>query len=234
MPEDQKPQVEVAQPESPQTTPEPKETPQESSSPKEFNTEEFQQKIESSLTEKIANNISSLKEELAKGLGLTKEEKKEIPTDPEELKKYVQEQVNNGIRTYEESQKYKEEASQKDREKQISTIISGWDSEYDSLVRQGKAPEIKKKGDPNDPGWRARNALIKTVGEITKKEKEQGLGNRVPSLYEAFTTNPRAVKGVAGADLPISGNTFSSPSAEFDYQKDIKGASIQSIIDQAS
>lgn len=226
-PEEQKPPVE----EKPGEAVEQKE---EQSTPKEFDSEGFQQKLETSLTEKIATNIASLKDELARGLGLSKEEKKEIPSDPDELKKYVQDQVNSGIKTYEESQKYKQEATTKEREKQVESIISNWDSEYESLVRQGKAPEIKKRGDMNDPGWRARNGLIKTVGEITKREKESGLPNRIPSIYEAYTTNPRAAKGVPGADLPISGNTYNAPTTEFDYQKDIRGASIQSIIDQAS
>lgn len=198
----------------------------------DFDPTQFQEKLETSLSEKIAQNLTSFKEEFGKALGLSKEEKKEIPSDPAELEKFIQSQVDSRLKSYQESEQQKQAATEKQRDDQIKGIISNWDTEYESLVRQGKAPEIKKRNDMSDPGWRARQALIKTVGDISKKEREEGLSNRVPSLYEAFTYNPRAVRGVAGADLPISGNTPNNTATEFDYQKDVRGSSIQSILEQ--
>lgn len=161
--------------------------------------------------------------------GLTEKQAEQKAEQPD-YKQQIQQQVQAELEKRDKLKQQEQQKTQQDYENQVQQITKTWHTEYDQLVQQGKAPKIKDANDKNDPGIKARRALIQTIGEIIKSDKQNGV-SRTPSVFEAYTLNPRAIRGVAGADLPISGQTPSSPEGDFKYS-DIRSSSFEDIVSQ--
>ena len=185
--------------------------------------------ITKDISGKVSEEVSkSVIDRIGDALGLTKKETKELPSDPEELKKIVDDRVQERLDEIEKSAKEAETTEESQRQEQIDGIIKGWHGEYSALAQAGKVPEVKNASDADDPGVQARRKLILSVGKIIEADKAKGI-QRTPSLSEAFLINPGVLTGPPGADLPISGNTNVQEKEGAFTNKEIHGKTIEQL-----
>lgn len=217
--EQQQPQEEIKNEDVAKKVSEPEETqPDKDDSKVEVDTESIKADVEKSVLSRIQE-----------AFGLNKKEAKEKMDNEPDIQSMVNKQVQEALAKRDKEQQEQQKKSQEEYNSQVKSITNNWYKEYDALVSQGKAPKIQNPNDKNDPGIKARRALIQTIGDIIKNDQANGISNRTPSVFEAFTVNPRATKGVAGADLPISGQSQNSPDTSF-KQAEVAKKSFEDIM----
>src|SRR3990167_9101573 len=72
-------------------------TPTEPTQPAQSDTKEIQEKLEGTITERVSK---TLLEKIGGALGLTKEQKKELPSAPEELAQFVRDNAKQEYRRF--------------------------------------------------------------------------------------------------------------------------------------
>lgn len=173
-----------------------------------------------SLREQVANDVSGkIRDEVSRGvidrigkaLGLTKEEAEEqLPTNPKDLAKFVQENAKKGT---EELLSQREQAEREAQEAQQRTVTEGaqrfqqlWRGQYDELASSGRVPKIGNPNDKQDPGNLAKTRILTKLGQIIKENQSKGI-DYVPTLKEVFYEFPDVLTTAttAGAEVPISG-----------------------------
>lgn len=202
------PQVETPQPESTQTSQQPS-TPQET---KEIPTQAVDvEGITKSIRETVTGEVSkSILEKISGALGLNKEEKKSLPTDPEELAKFVREEAAKGTRDVLTSQQQAEQEAERAREEQVNQgaqrFQTLWKDQYSQLAESGKVPKIVNENDPNDPGNQAKVKILAKLKTILDENQAKGI-DYVPTLKEVFYENPNVLSTETqeGLDVPVSG-----------------------------
>lgn len=187
----------------------------------------------SQIKEEVSGEVSkSVIEKIGEALGLTKKEEAALPTNAEELQKVVDAKVQEALES--RDRKYQEEQTQtqKAQEARVDGIITGWHTEYDRLAAVGKVPAIKDPDNPEDPGVKARRELILGIGDIIAEERKLGIV-RTPALSEVLLNEPTRLKGIPGADLPISGNSAVREEPANYSNKEIRSKTFQQILSEA-
>jgi len=165
------------------------------------------EKIESSITEKVSK---SLIERIGTALGMTKEEKKQIPTDPDELRAFVREESKRGTQEILSEREKADQKAQEEREQQITEGATRfqtlWKNQYNELAESGRVPKILKPEDKNDPGNIAKVKILTKLSQIIKENEANGI-DYVPTLKEVFYENPNLLRTdtIAGATTPVAG-----------------------------
>lgn len=210
-------------------TPEEVEEPKQTQQPKQTESTDDLSSIKADLKEEVSGEVSqSVINRIGEALGLTKKEAEEqLPKDQESLQKMIDSRVNQTLQQRQQQEEEQQKLTQEQQQKQVDSIVNNWYAEYDALVREGKAPKIENPNDKNDPGVQARRQLIQGIGEIIKKEKAEGI-ERTPSLTESFMKG-NLKDEVAGADVPVSGNTKSGSKSGFSYAE-IASKSFEDIV----
>ncbi len=168
--------------------------------------------LKDSITKDVSGKVSqevskSVIEKIGEALGLTKKQEEALPTDPQSLQRVVDERIKAGIEQFKNEQKQEVEQSQQTYQERVKEIQTGWFTQYDQLARSGKVPMIKDANDTNDAGVLARRRIILAIGSEIEKLRANG-DTYIPSISDVILQNPNVLRGdVAGADLPISGNT---------------------------
>ncbi len=163
--------------------------------------------LETSVTEKVSK---TLLEKIGGALGLNKEEKKQLPTDPEELAQFIRENAKRGTEEVFTEKEKEEQAEREERESQVSEgaqrFQTLWKNQYAELAESGRVPKIENPDDKNDPGNVAKVKILTKLSQIIKENEEKGI-DYVPTLKEVFYENPNILRTdtVAGATTPISG-----------------------------
>lgn len=164
-------------------------------------------KLEGSVTEKVSK---VLLEKIGSALGLTKEEKKTLPTDPEELAKFVQENAKKGTEEVLSERERADREQAEARERQISEGSQRyqglWKTQYEQLAASGKVPKIVNPTDKNDPGNLAKVKILTKLAAILKENEANGV-DYVPTLKEIYYEFPDVLTTATttGATVPISG-----------------------------
>lgn len=157
--------------------------------------------------EKVSKSII---DKIAQGLGITKsEEKEQIPTDPAELKKFIEAHgaaaAQKVLDDREQAQKTAQEQQQKQVQEGAARFQTLWKSQYTELGEKGLVPKVVNAEDKNDPGNIARVKLLTKLSEVIKHNQANGI-DYVPTLKEVYYENPNILtEEVAGGDVPISG-----------------------------
>ncbi len=164
-------------------------------------------KLEEGITEKVSK---TLLEKIGTALGLTKEEKKTLPTDPDELAKFVQDNAKKGTQEVLSEREKAEQDAVQSREKQITEgaqkFQTLWKNQYAELAEMGRVPKIVNPDDKADPGNVAKVKILTKLSQMIKENEANGI-DYVPTLKEVFYENPDLLRTdtVAGATVPVSG-----------------------------
>jgi len=186
--------------------------------------------IEKNVSEKVSKSVI---EKIGEALGLNKKEEAKIPTDPEELKRFVEE---NSKKTVEQilgdKQKQEQEVIQK-REKELEEgskrYQSLWTNQFEHLVSLGKVPKIEDSNNKDDAGRQAKTKLLTKLYEVIQENEKNGI-DEVPTLKEIYYEYPEVLKNtVAGGNTPISGGGRSHVSGGSNYN-DIHNSSFEDIL----
>lgn len=149
-----------------------------------------------------------------------KEKPEKVVEKPVDTDK-IADQVRNQIK---EEQK---QAEDKKREQQ-NNFIRQWYTEYQQLADMGKVPAVKDAKSDRDAGVLVRDKIIKELGKAIEKNMKQGV-NLIPSLSQVLISNPGILKGPAGADAPVFGDSGpSAPSGEFSHGE-IRNSSFEEL-----
>ena len=162
---------------------------------------------ETAVTEKVSKSVI---DKIGQALGITKtEEKEQIPTDPAELKKFIEDHgaaaAQKVLDDREQAQKTAQEQQQKQVQEGAARFQTLWKSQYTELGEKGLVPKVVNAEDKNDPGNIARVKLLTKLSEVIKHNQANGI-DYVPTLKEVYYENPNILtEEVAGGDAPISG-----------------------------
>lgn len=165
------------------------------------------EKLEAGITEKVSK---TLLEKIGSALGLTREEKKQLPTDPDDLAKFVEENARKGTEAVLSEREKAEQTATETREKQITEgaqrFQTLWKNQYAELAEMGRVPKIVTPEDKNDPGNVAKVKILTKLSQMIKDNEAKGI-DYVPTLKEVFYENPDLLRTdtVAGATVPVSG-----------------------------
>ncbi len=179
------------------------------------------EKMESSISEKVSKSVI---DKLAIALGIKKEEKKEIPTDPDKLDEYIQQKANE---TFEAKLKERDDAAtqtETDKQKQIKTgaetFQKMWARDYAEMANLGMVPKIDKADDTNDLGNVAKSRILLKLKELITENEKLG-EDQVPSLWEVMQRFPNIHKTetVTGSNAPITGGGGAPTSQPSDYAR---------------
>jgi hypothetical protein len=196
-------QPQVPEPQAPAQPTAPIETPQET--PKQEAPQFDPTEIETRAAERASKSVI---EKIGEALGLTKKQEEQIPSEPKELAKYLEERSEakmNDILAKREAEQMKAlKEAQRVQNESAQTFTQLWGRQYKELAESGKVPKIEKETDPNDPGRIARLKVLTKMYEIVQANQAQGI-DYVPTLKEVFYEHPDLFKAVEGADAPISG-----------------------------
>lgn len=215
------------------TTPPAEPTPTPASPVSEEAATKLKEDIAKDVSEKVTKTVSeSVIQKFAKALGLTKEEEKDLPKDPESLKKLVDEKVQEAFKARDEEAGKVTEETEKERQERVDNIVKGWHSQYESLSRAGKVPKIENAQDPNDKGIQARRKLILAIGRAIDQNKQQGI-QHTPTVGEVLLTTPDVLTGPPGGDLPISGNTQVREESDSFTHEELRKESFEEIAEGA-
>lgn len=189
--------------------------------------------ITKDVEEKVTKTVSeTVIQKIGKALGLTKEEEKDLPKDPESLKKLVDEKVQEAFKARDEEMGKVSSETEKERQGRVDNIVKGWHSQYESLARAGKVPKIENAQDPNDKGVQARRKLILAIGRAIDQNKQQGI-QHTPTVGEVLLTTPDVLTGPPGGDLPISGNTQVREESDSFTHEELRKKSFEDIAEGA-
>lgn len=189
--------------------------------------------LKDSITKDVSGKVSqevskSVIQKIGDALGLTKKEEEELPTDAKNLKKIIDQELEAKFTKLREDADKEEKQTEQERQNKINNIVQGWYSQYNQLARMGKVPQIKENKE-GDAGYDARKKLIMAIGKMIEENKSQGV-DYTPSISDVLVSNPNAVEGVPGSNLPISGNTQVRETGESFKYSDIKDKSFEEIL----
>lgn len=181
------------------------------------------EKVQSEVTEQVSKSVL---EKIAGALGLNKEEKKTLPTDPDELAKFIQYNAKKGTESVLSERERADQEIQAARETQLTEGAARfqqlWRDQYSELAESGKVPKITDPNDKNDPGNQAKIRILTKLKQIIDDNAAKGV-DYVPTLKEVFYENPNVltIETTTGATVPISGGgrTISNPSSVMPYDK---------------
>lgn len=163
---------------------------------------------ENAVTEKVTKTVI---ERIAEGFGITKkEEVAKIPTDPEELAKFVQDNAKKATEQLLTEREQREKEAQEAQQKQITEgaqrFQTLWKSQYEELAATGRVPKITNPADKNDPGNVAKVKILTKLSEKLRENQANGV-DYVPTLKEIFYEHPDILSTATttGATAPISG-----------------------------
>ncbi len=158
--------------------------------------------------EKVAKSII---DKIAEGLGITKkEEKAQIPTDPDGLAKFVEDKSAKTVQKVLEDREQAEKDAQETQEKSLAEGAKRfqdlWTSQYNELAESGRLPKVTNAGDLNDPGNQAKTKILTKLKQVLDENQAKGV-DYVPTLKEIFYEFPDVLRTdtVAGANAPVSG-----------------------------
>ena len=177
-------------------------------------------------------DVAKVEEKVTKGvlakigeaLGITKKESDKLPTDPAELKAYID---KSGTEAAKAILKEKEDAEVKAEETYDKSITQGakeyqelWTRDYNELAKIGRAPAIVNAADANDPGIIARSKIMLKVKEVMDQNRAAGL-DVVPTMWEIMSRFPDVLtlETITGANVPISGAGKNVPTTTPDYDR---------------
>lgn len=178
-------------------------------------------KLESTITEKVSKGVL---DKIAGALGLTKEEKKSLPTDPDELAKFIQDNAKKGTEAVLTEREQAEQDAEQERQTQLNEgaqrFQNLWRTQYNELAESGRVPKVVNPQDPQDPGNVARVKILTKLKQIIDNNAERGV-DYVPTLKEVFYENPDVLKieTTTGATVPVSGGgrTITNASSALPY-----------------
>ena len=177
-------------------------------------------------TTKIEEKVSKgLLAKIADAWNLTKKEEEAIPTDPEGLKKYIDDITDKKLKAVADEREKKATQSQADQEKQLAAGAKNfqnmWVRDYNEMAKLNRVPAIVNATDKNDPGNIAKTKILFKLSEVLKENEAAGI-DYVPSMWEIIARFPNVLRTetTAGATAPVSGGG-SNPSANAnqDYQR---------------
>ena len=177
-------------------------------------------------------DVAAMKEEVSKGilsklgeaLGFTKKQSDKLPTDPAELKAYIDKSGTDAAKAI---LKEREDADAKAQKAYNESITQGgkeyqelWTRDFSELVKLGHAPAIVNPADANDPGIIARTKIMVKIKEIMDQNKAAGL-DIVPTMWEIMSRFPNVLtlETTTGANVPISGGGGNAPTTTPDYDR---------------
>src|SRR3990167_2657124 len=168
-------------------------TPTEPTQPAQSDTKEIQEKLEGTITERVSK---TLLEKIGGALGLTKEQKKELPSDPEELAQFVRDNAKQGVQEILSEKEKQEQEAEQEKQTQLQEGATRfqqlWKNQYDQLAESGKVPKITNANDKSDPGNVAKIRILTKLYQIIKENQEKGI-DYVPTLKEVYYENPDVV-----------------------------------------
>jgi len=159
------------------------------------------------IEEKVSKSVLT---KIAEALGLNKKEEAKLPTDPNELAKFIQENARKGT---EEVLTQREQAEQKARQDQEAQTTEGatrfqnlWKTQFEQLAEAGKVPKIVNAEDKNDQGNIAKVRLLTQLKKMIDENAAKGI-DYVPTLKEVFYEHPEVLTTATtiGTTAPISG-----------------------------
>lgn len=171
------------------------------------NTDEISSRLEGSITEKVSKGVL---EKIAGALGLTKQEKETLPTDPKELAKLIQDNAKKGTEEVLNRREQEEQEAQKEQQKRITQGATGfqklWQMQYEELAEMGKVPPITNAADKNDAGNVAKVRILTKLKEMIEENAAKGI-DHVPTPIEVCFKYPEvlATQTTTGARVPVSG-----------------------------
>jgi uncharacterized phage infection (PIP) family protein YhgE len=202
--------TEVSEPKAP----EPEKTPEVSEYAGSKLKEEITHDVSESVSKEVSQNVI---QKIGKAFGLTSQEaEEELPKDKASLEKLINDRVSETLGKRDAQVRQEQEASEKTRQSQVTSIVSGWNSQYNALASQGKVPKIKDENDQSDPGVVAKRKLIQEIGNIIEENKSGEMANYTPTIHDALSRKPVRIPG---ADLPISGNTSSTDDGSYSHKE---------------
>ena len=167
--------------------------------------------LEKTISETVTKQVSqAVLEDIGKKLGLTQEQKEALPTDPQELKKYISEESKKQAESLLSERDKQESDKQKAQEEQLNkgavAYRSMWTREYSDLAENGRVPKIEKADDPQDPGNQAKARIMNKMREILTENEKNGV-DHVPSLWEIAARYPEVLttETTTGNNVPVSG-----------------------------
>ncbi len=191
------------------------------------------EEIKKEVTGEVSKNVI---QKIVKALGLTKEEELELPKNPTELLKIIRKE---SAKTTEDALKSKEKEQTKtqqeetERQKQVSdSFVKLWTNQYNQLAESNRVPKIVNANDANDPGRVAKNKILLRLHQIIKDNETKGI-DYVPTLKEVFYENPDILKGVAGANTPVSGGGRTTTATQGMGYPELHNTPMSTIVEKA-
>ena len=187
--------------------------------------------VEATVSEKVEKSVLA---KIGEALGLTKKEEAKLPTDPEELRKLIEEnserKVKEILNERDKQTTETEKARQAEIEQGSQRYTQLWNSQFDQLSSSGKVPKIENKDDPNDKGVIAKRNLLLKLKERIDYNQAHGI-DEVPTLKEIYYEYPEAVRGGTrlGNDAPVLGDDRIGGSGSYTY-KDIHNSTEEDIL----
>ena len=204
-------------------------------SPAPVDSAKLKEEITRDVSGKVSEEVSkSVIQRIGEALGLTKKEEAKLPTDPESLKKIVDEAVSTRLDEFTRQQAEATETSEEEYRQKVDETIKNWYAQYNQLARIGKVPPVTNEGDRSDKGVNARKKIILAIGQMIEENKKAGV-DYVPSIADAMLARPNVLTAAPpGADLPISGNTSATESGGGLPYKSISKMSFKDIATKGS
>ena len=219
----------VTEPASPQTPQQPTVTPTPTPS---VDVEAIKKDVRESVTGEVSK---SLLEKIGGALGLTREEKKTLPTDPDELSKFIREEARKGTQEVLTNQERENQDAETARERQLTEGATRfqtlWTNQYIQLAESGRVPKIVDVNDKNDPDMQAKVKILTKLKTILDENQSKGI-DYVPTLKEVFYENPDVLNtATAGGNVPISGGgrVIANSTSQLPYQQ-LNKASTEDLV----
>ena len=180
-------------------------------------------KLEGSMIE--AKVSRSVLQKIAEGLGITKKDEEKLPTDPIELKKYIDsagKKQAEAILTAKDKEDTQVKADQaKKLEEGSKTFQSMWTHDYSEMIKVGMVPPITNAEDTNDLGNVAKTKILVKLSEVLKQNETDGV-DYVPTMWEIMSRHPNLLRTetTAGVNSPVSGGgRIAGGAVDHSYQR---------------
>jgi len=187
--------------------------------------------IEKNVSESVSKSVI---EKIGEALGLNKKEKEQLPTDPDELRAFVESASKKSAEAVLAEKENKEKEANVERERQIEEGSKRyqqlWSGQYEALSSAGKLPKIVDATDANDPGRQAKTKLLIKLYEVLQENEKNGI-DEVPTIKEIYYEYPEVLKGtIPGGTAPISGGGRNHASGTGLNYSDIHNQSFEEIL----
>lgn len=187
------------------------------------------------IEEKVSKSVI---DKIGEALGLTKKEaEQQIPTDPQELAKYVQENTKKTVEQILGDKEKQEREAQESQQKQIQEgeqkFQTLWHNQFTELAETGKVPKTVNPQDVNDPGNQVRVKLLTKLSQVIRENEAKGI-DYVPTLKEIFYEFPEVLQAetTTGADVPVSGGGRSMAQGQTGEYNRIHNADVEDLVKQ--